>query len=272
MTYKKSIWTLLSHIAVFLMTAVILIPLYIIITASFKNEIEIFSKPLAFWTENSGTFNFKKLSMFPLYIWNSIKVTFLTTFIQLFTASTSAYAFAKLKWKGRDSLFMIYLMSMMIPVQVVIIPQFIVIKSLKLYDTHLALILVGSFTAFGTFLIKQYFMTIPESLIESARVDGAKEWTVFFKLILPLSKTVLATVLIFSFRWFWNEFFSALIYISSPELKTLPLGMTDFVGEYEVLFGPQMAAALIAIIPVMILFLSMQKYFIEGIASTGIKG
>lgn len=272
MTSKIHIKTLASWLILLLTSAFVLVPLYMIVTASFKNEREIFELPMAVWTENSGLFNFKQLSKFPLYIWNSLKVTFFCTVIQLGTASTSAYAFSKLKWKGRDTLFVLYLMSMMIPIQVIIIPQFMVVKSLGLYNTHLALILVGSFTVFGTFLIKQFFMTLPDSLLESARIDGAPEWTIFIKVVMPLAKTVLATVLIFSFRWFWNEFFSALIYLASPELKTLPLGMTDFVAEYLVYFGPQMAAALISIIPVMILFLALQKYFIQGIASSGIKG
>lgn len=264
---KTTSWTLIV-----IMTVLIIMPLYVVITASFKNEADIFGAPMAVMTKNSGFFNFQQLAKFPLYIWNSIKVTFLSTVLQLVTASTSAYAFSKLKWKGRDGLFVIYLMSMMIPIQVIIIPQFIIIRNLGLYDSHLALILVGSFSVFATFLMKQFFMTIPNSLLESARIDGAKEWTVFMHIILPLSKTVIATVVIFSFRWFWNEFFSALIYIASAELKTLPLGMTDFVGEYEVYFGPQMAAALISLIPVMVIFLSLQQYFIEGLASSGIKG
>lgn len=272
MTSKINMKTMLSWLILLLTSAFVLVPLYMIVTASFKNEREIFEVPMAIWTENSGLFNFKQLSKFPLYIWNSLKVTFFCTVIQLGTASTSAYAFSKLKWRGRDTLFVLYLMSMMIPIQVIIIPQFMVVKSLGLYNTHLALILVGSFTVFGTFLIKQFFMTLPDSLMESARIDGAHEWIIFLKVVMPLAKTVMATVLIFSFRWFWNEFFSALIYLASPELKTLPLGMTDFVAEYMVYFGPQMAAALISIVPVMILFLALQKYFIQGIASSGIKG
>ncbi len=272
MISNKTVKNTLSWAALLITTVIVLVPIYIIVTASFKNEVEIFEAPIALFTENSGLFNFLQLAKFPLYIWNSIKVTFLTTMIQLVTASTSAYAFSKLKWRGRDTLFILYLMSMMIPIQVIIIPQFMIIRFFGLYDSHLALILVGSFSVFGTFLIKQFFMTIPESLLESARIDGAREWTIFLQVVMPLAKTVMATVLIFSFRWFWNEFFSALIYLASPELKTLPLGMTDFVGEYEVYFGPQMAAALISIIPVMILFLALQRYFIQGIASSGIKG
>ncbi|MBN2628295.1 MAG: carbohydrate ABC transporter permease [Spirochaetales bacterium] len=272
MTSRFKIGNLISSVIIFLTSLAVLLPIYIIVTAAFKNEVDIFDRPIAILTENSGLFNFKQLEMFPLYIWNSIKVTFFCTVIQLGTASTGAYAFSKLKWKGRDSIFLLYLMSMMIPIQVIIIPQFMIIRSFGLYDTHLALIMVASFTVFGTFLIKQFFMTIPDSLLESARIDGAHEWLIYWKIVMPLAKTVLATVLIFSFRWFWNEFFSALIYLTSPELKTLPLGMTDFVTEYMVYYGPQMAAAMISIIPVMILFISLQRFFIQGITSSGIKG
>lgn len=272
MTFRPTISRVFQWFILLLTTVAVLVPLFIIFTASFKNERDIFEIPFAVWSERSGFFNFKQLVNFPLYIWNSVKVTFFCTVIQLATASTSAYAFSKLRWRGRDSLFLIYLASLMIPIQVIIIPQFIVVRNLGLYDSHLALILVGSFTVFGTFLIKQFFMTLPDSLMESARIDGAGEWTIFLRIVLPLARTVLATVLIFSFRWFWNEFFSALIYIASPDLKTLPLGMTDFVTEYLVYFGPQMAAAMISVIPVMVLFLFLQRFFIQGIASSGIKG
>ena len=139
-------------------------------------------------------------------------------------------------------------------------------------DTHISLILLSAFTALGTFLMRQFFLTIPDTYIEAARIDGAKEAHIFFKVMLPMSKPVLATQMIFSFRFFWNDFFTPLIYITSPKLKTLPLGMTDFVREQYVYWGPQMAAAFISIIPVLIIFLMGQKYFIQGIASSGLKG
>ena len=121
-------------------------------------------------------------------------------------------------------------------------------------------------------MLRQFFLTIPDTYIEAARIDGAKEAHIFFKIILPMSKPVLATQMIFSFRFFWNDFFTPLIYITSPKLKTLPLGMTDFVREQYVYWGPQMAAAFISIIPVLIIFLMGQKYFIQGITSSGLKG
>ncbi len=248
-------------------------PLVIVLSSSFKNESELFNFPFRFIAENPITSNFVRLmDRFPLYIWNSVKLTTTIVVVQLFTATTGAYVFTKLQWKGRDFIFGLYLASMMIPMQAVMIPQFLIIRNINLYDTHASLVLLGAFTAFGTFLIKQYFMSIPDTYCEAARIDGAKEWTIFTTLMLPMSKAVLVTQVIFSFRFFWNDFFTPLIYITTPSLKTLPLGMTDFVREQYVYWGPQMAAALISIIPVLIIFLFGQKYFVQGVASSGLKG
>ena len=167
---------------------------------------------------------------------------------------------------------MLYVMSMMIPSQAVTVPQFIIVRNLGLFDSHAAIVLLGAFTAVGTFLIRQYMLSIPEAYNEAARIDGAREWTIFARIILPMTKPVLITQAIFSFRYFWNDFYTPLLYIITPTLKTLPLGMTDFTTEQYVYYGPQMAAALISIIPVLIIFLIGQKYFIQGVSAAGVKG
>jgi multiple sugar transport system permease protein len=242
-------------------------------STAFKVDSEIYDFPMSIIPQTPTLENFGQLAeRFPLYTWNSIKLTSIIVLAQLITASTGAYAFSKLRWKGRDFMFMLYVVSIMIPIQAIIIPQFIIIRNLDLYNTHLALIFTGAFTAFGTFLIKQFFMTIPNSYSEAAYIDGANDFTIFARVILPLAKPVFATQIIFSFRFFWNDFFAPLIYITSAHLKTLPLGMMDFATEQEVYRGPQMAAALISIIPVMIIFLAAQKYFVEGVSATGVKG
>ncbi len=259
--------------ALLLTTLVVLAPLVLVASNAFKTEAEIFSYPVSLVPVNPTLENFARLAAnFPLYIFNSVKLTFIIVLIQLVTATTGGYAFSQLVWKGRDFLFMLYVASVMIPVQAIIIPQFLVVKNLGLYDSHLGIVLVSAFTAFGTFLIKQFFMTVPHSIVEAARIDGATEGHIFFRIMLPLSPPVLATLVIFSFRFFWNDFFTPLIYLTSPELKTLPLGMADFVTEYMVYVGPQMAASLISIIPVMIIFFSAQKYFVQGTMSSGVKG
>ncbi len=264
---------LLVYIILLITALVVLMPLLIIASAAFKTEGEIFTFPVTLIPRHPVAVNFLQLQdRFPLYIWNSVKVTTLIVLVQFLTATTGAYAFSKLTWKGRDVLFLVYIASIMIPIQSVIIPQFIIVRNLGLYNTHAALVLVSAFTAFGVFLCRQYFLTIPDSLLEAARIDGASEYRIFAQIMLPLSKPVAVTVIIFSFRFFWNDFFTPLIYITSQSLKTLPLGMADFISEYNVLYGPQMAAALISIIPVLIVFLVGQKYFVQGVVATGIKG
>ena len=262
---------------VLLATALAVIgPLAVIASSAFKTEQEIFRYPMTLIPEDPVLENFRKLDegdvRFPLYIFNSLKVTGTIVAIQLVTATMGAYAFAKLRWKGRDAVFILFIVSIMIPIQVYIIPQFILVRNLGLYDTHLALVLVSVFTAFGTFMVKQFFMTVPDSLLESARIDGAREFSIFSRIMLPLSKPVMATVVIFSFRFFWNDFFAPLIFLISPEKKTLPLGLSDFATEYFTWHGPQMAASLIAILPVMIIFIAAQHYIIRGVVASGLKG
>lgn len=269
MIYKK----IIRYIFLFSVALIIFFPLIVIASSAFKNEQEIFAYPMTIIPENPILENFKDLKVhFPLYIMNSFKVTFIIVILQVVTATMGAYAFTKLKWPGRDFLFLTYIASIMIPIHAIIIPQFLIVKNLGLYDSHMALILVSSFTAFGTFLVKQYFMTIPDSLLEAGRIDGASEIWIFTRIMLPLSKPVLATIVIFSFRFFWNDFFTPLIYIISADLKTLPLGLADFVSEYTVSHGPQMAASLIAFIPVMLVFLIAQRQFVNGAVMSGVKG
>jgi len=251
----------------------ILMPLVVVASTAFKPDDQIYEFPMRIIPRTPTLENFGKLAQnFPRYIWNSCKLTFWIVLVQLLTATTGAYAFSKLRWRGRDFLFLLYILSMMVPIQAIIIPQFLIIRNLGLYDNHWALVLTGSFTAFGTFLIKQYFMTIPDSYLEAARIDGASEYTIFFRIMLPLAKPVLATQVIFSFRYFWNDFFAPLIYLTSQHLKTLPLGMADFATETYTYMGPQMAASFISIVPVMLIFLFAQRYFVEGVAAVGVKG
>jgi multiple sugar transport system permease protein len=271
-----------TYLILVLTASAILLPLLVMLSAAFKHEMEIFDYPISFIPKHFTSENFRRLFLdetgrimlnsFPIYIFNSLKVTTIIMVLQLFTSSTAAYAFAKLKWKGRDVLFLIYVSSIMIPVQVPIVPQFVIVRNLGLYNTHLALILLGLFTGFGTFLFKQYFLTISDSLLEAARIDGAGEFYIYSRIMLPLAKPAIAVQMIFSFRYFWNDFFVPMIYITEKSLKTLPLGMADFVTEYFTYYGPQMAACVISILPVMLIFLFAQRYIVQGIATGGVKG
>lgn len=263
----------LSYLILVLTCLIVLFPLAVIVSSSFKTEREIFSFPMTIIPNEPILDNFEALlDRFPLYILNSLKVTTLITVIQVLTATSAGYAFSKLKWRGREFVFLLYISSIMIPFQVYIIPQFIIIRVLGLYDTHLALILVSSFTAFGTFLARQFFLTIPDSYIEAAKISGVNHFQIYRMIMLPLSTPVVATLAVLSFRYWWNDLFTALIYITSQDLKTLPLGLADFVSEYDVYYGPQMAASLIAIVPVIVIYVFAQRYIVSGVVATGIKG
>jgi multiple sugar transport system permease protein len=269
---KVDIWRIVSYGCLILMTLIILFPLALMLSSSFKDEMAIFEYPIRLIPSKPIISNYLQLlEKFPLYILNSFKVTLTIVFVQFISASTGGYVFAKLKWPGRDLVFLLYLGSLMIPGNLYIIPQFIIIQRLGLYDSHWALVLISSFTALGTFLMRQFFMTIPDALIEAAKIDGASHISIFTRIIMPLSKPVTATLIILSFRFFWNDFFGPLIYLTSENLKTLPLGLADFASEYYTYYGPQMAASVLAIIPVMVVFLLGQKYIIQGVVSSGIK-
>lgn len=210
---------------------------------------------------------------FVAFVFNSLKVATIVTLGQLVTCSMAAYAFARLRFPGRDALFLVFLSQLMIPQQVTIIPVFILIRIFGLLDTHASLIIPALFSAFGTFLLRQFFLTIPPELEDAARVDGAGYVRTFVQIILPLAGPGMSTLAIFAFNFFWNEFFRPLLFISTFERMTLPLGLTlmrGYLGVGNV--AAIMAGVSMAIIPVLIVFLLAQRFLIEGITLTGIKG
>jgi multiple sugar transport system permease protein len=202
---------------------------------------------------------------------NSIVVSIIVVFGRLFTAACGAYAFARLRFPGRDYVFLIYLATMMIPIHVTIVPMFIMMKNFGWVNTYNGLIIPQLFTPFGTFLLRQFFKTIPKELEEAVLVDGGGRFRIFWSVILPLSKPALTTLAIFEFTFTWNNLLWPLIIISKKELFTLPISLALFVGEYVTIVHLQMAAAVIATIPLIILFIFAQKSFIRGVALSGLK-
>ena len=173
---------------------------------------------------------------------------------------------------GKDLIFLCYIATIAVPWQVYMVPQFIMIRKMQLADTHLSLILMQAFTAFGVFLMRQSYLSIPNELSEAARIDGLSEFGIYRKIMLPLSKSAIATLIIFSFVNVWNDYMGPMIYLNSTELKTIQLGLRMFITQYSADYNLIMAAALISLIPVGVLFLSMQRFFIEGVATSGLKG
>jgi multiple sugar transport system permease protein len=208
---------------------------------------------------------------FGRYYANSLFVASAVTFGQLITCSLAAYAFARLHFWGRDVLFLVFLGTMMIPGQVTMIPSFLVLHWLGWIDTYPALIVPGLASAFGTFLLRQFFLTLPRDLEDAASIDGCSRFGVLWRIILPLSRPALATLAVFTFMGVFNDFLWALIVISSDELKTVQLGLAIFRDRYQTDWGQLMAASVTATLPILLVFFFAQKYFIRGITLSGMK-
>jgi multiple sugar transport system permease protein len=253
------------------------IPFVWMVSTSFKIEMEVFDFPIRWIPKTFNPNNYKTAwnsrFSFPLYYLNTIKVSILTTILQVTISALAAYAFAKIKFAHSKKVFLFYLATLMIPAQVTLIPSFIIMKSLKLINTHAGIILISSFSVYGVFLLRQFMSTVPNELSEAAFIDGASHFQIFGRIILPIVKPAISTLAMLKFIWTWNDYQNPLVFLSSEKLFTLQLGMRAFSStEYGNQFALMMAAAVMAIVPLMIVFLIFQRYVIEGIALGAVKG
>ncbi|MGM7722784.1 carbohydrate ABC transporter permease [uncultured Metabacillus sp.] len=214
---------------------------------------------------------FEKIN-FAQYYLNTIIITVARTVFQLILCSLAAYAFARLRFPGKNIIFIAILSVLMVPSQVVMIPSFVIMRELGWIDTFYAIIVPGIFSAFGTFLLRQFFMAIPKELDEAAKIDGCSFFGIYWRIILPLSKPALVSLAIFTILAAWNDFLWPLIATNSDEMRVLSIGIATFQGQYATEYPLLMAGALMSTAPMIIIFLFLQKYFIEGIALSGVKG
>jgi alpha-1,4-digalacturonate transport system permease protein len=205
------------------------------------------------------------------YFTNSVFVTTVATLLTLLINSMAAYAFAKYNFRGRDGLFVMTLAMIMIPLQVILIPMYLVVSSLGLVNTYWGMIIPAAATPTGVFIIRQYMLTIPDELIEAARIDGAGEFRIFARIVLPLCRPALAVVAIFSILWRWNDFLWPLLIAQKEELYTLPVALALLNGQLVVPYNIVLAMSVMSIIPVLFMFVFMQRQIVQGIAQTGIK-
>lgn len=250
-------------------------PFLWVISTSLKSYSELMLQPFAIIPEKVSWHNYLdvfRVAPFLIYLWNTAKISFFCIAGVLMTSSMAAYAFARLKFPGRELLFVAYLTTMMVPRQVTLVPIFILMRDFNLLDTHAALILPGFVSAYGTFLLRQFFLTLPKELEEAATIDGCGYLGRFTRVILPLSKPALATLGIFTLINTWNDYLYPLVFINSPLKRTLTLGLAIFRGDVDVQWNLLMAGILISILPMILAFLLAQRYFVEGIALTGLKG
>ena len=266
---------ILLYMLILALAAVMLVPFLWMISASLKLNKDVFTYPVKWIHEKLEWSNYSKIwKEIPLLLFfkNSAKLTIIITAIQVFTSSFAAYAFAKLHFKGRDLLFVLYICTIAVPWQVYMVPQYIMVGKMSLTDSHLGMIMMQSFTAMGVFLMRQFYTSIPDELCEAARIDGLTEYGIYFRVVLPLAKGGIATLIISSFVTVWNDFMGPLIYLSSLEKKTLQLGLRMFISQYSSEYNLIMAASIVSLIPVFVMFAALQKFFTEGIAASGIKG
>lgn len=268
LTRKLLVYSLLSIIAISTLA-----PFLWMVLASFKPMQEVESTRVMPTEWHPG--NYKQVFSqvpFARYYVNSVFIASWVTFLQIFTSAMAAFAFARLRWKGRDQVFKLYLATLMIPGVVTMIPNYAVMVKLHLLDSYTGLIVPAAFSAFGTFLLRQFMLTIPPALDEAAKIDGASAWTVFWDVIMPLARPGLITLAIFTFMGNYGSFYWPLVMIKSEALRTLPIGIMYFDSNYGRQTNLIMAASVMSVIPPVLLFVVGQKFLVRGIQLGAVKG
>jgi multiple sugar transport system permease protein len=266
---------LLTVLAVF-MACCCIFPFLFMLSSSFKPQGQVFEYPIRLIPQHPILSNYRTLfsrdQMFGQWYANTILMTLLTLLIKTFIICITAYAFAKLNFKGKNFIFIIFLSALMIPGDVTLVQRYVVYKHLHLTNTMWALILPASFDMYFVFMMRQFFMGIPNALTEVAIIDGCSHFKIFYKIMLPLAKPAILTMILFSFVWQWNDYTNPYIFITDTSKQMLTVGLTMFQISQVNNYAVQMAGATLALLPIIVAYLFLQKYFVEGIATSGMKG
>lgn len=266
---------IVSIVAIAVVGALFLTPLLYMLTTSLKPKEEVLQNTVSLFGSYFAVENYTRAwTAFPFgkYLFNSILVGLVTSLLTVINSAMAAYAFTRLKFKHRDGIFFIYLATLMVPLQVTIIPLYIILRTLGWHDSYTALIIPPAFTAFGVFMLRQFFLTIPTEIEEAAKIDGCSRFQIFTTIILPMSKPGLASLAIFTFVNSWKSFFWPLIVTATDAHKTLPLGLYMFSGQYGTDWSALMAATTISIIPGVIFYIIFQRSLVQGISLSGMGG
>ncbi len=269
---KKLLVTILMGFVVLTM----MFPLLWMISTSFKLEADVFNFPIEWIPRTATLSNYTQVWTggyhFGEYYMNSIKVTLAVVIGQLLVCSMGAYAFAKMDFIFKNQLFALFLAMMMIPDQVMLVPRFMLLNSMQLYNTHIGIVSMMLFSVYGVFLLRQSMIGIPDSIIEAARIDGASHYRIFFEIVIPISRPMLATLAIMRFVWTWNDYQTPLIFLRDQRLFTLQLGMSQFADQAGTKYALLMAASVLSILPLLLIFCFGQKNVVEGMAAGAVKG
>ncbi|PYI39584.1 sugar ABC transporter ATP-binding protein [Arthrobacter psychrolactophilus] len=253
----------------------LLVPFFWMISSSLKENNQVLTVPIQWIPQEFVWSNYTEIwTRIPMmgYLQNSLYLAVIITCLQVLTGSLAAYGFSKVRFPGRDVLFLAYIGTIAVPWQAYMVPQYIMMQQLGLTNSFTSLILLQAFGAFGVFLMRQYYMTIPDELCEAARIDGLSEYGIWARVILPLSKPALASLALLTFVNTWNDYMGPFIYLTSNRLWTVQLGLRSFVGQFDAEYAMIMTGSVISVVPILIIFLIGQRYFIQGIATSGMKG
>lgn len=265
----------LLYIVLILIAVIMVVPFLWMLSTSLKTQYDAVKIPPVWIPDPPQWENYVKLfteqPMFQFTL-NTIKIVFFVVLGQLFFSSLAAYSFARISFKGRNVVFFFYIATLMVPGQVTMIPTYLMFAKAGLTDNHLALILPAFFSAFGVFLLRQFFMSLPRELEEAAEIDGCNPFMTYWRIMLPLVVPAMLTLGVFTLMNTWNDYMGPLIYLSSPEKYTMTLGIAYFKGVYTTQWNLVMAGSIVSVVPILIAYLCAQKYFIEGIAFSGVKG
>lgn len=265
----------LGYLVMAVAAAAVLLPFFWMVMSSLKTNNAVFTIPIQWFPEEVRWVNYVEIwqkSQMGTWIKNTLLLSVVITALQLFTGSFAAYGFSKVRFPGRDALFLVYIGTIAVPWQAYMIPQFILMSKLGLSNSLWAIVALQAFGAFGVFLMKQFYETIPDELSEAARVDGLTEYGIYRRIMLPLSVPALASLSLLTFVFVWNDYLGPLIYLRSPELWTIQIGLKSFIGQYNAEYALIMTGSVLSVLPIAIVFLLGQRFFIQGIATSGMKG
>ncbi|KHL96260.1 sugar ABC transporter ATP-binding protein [Paenibacillus sp. IHB B 3415] len=251
-----------------------LFPFLWMISSSLRTDVDLFKHPMNWIPRTLYLENYKQVWTtipFGRYFLNTLKLATIITVVQVIVCSMAAYAFATLKIPFKSVIFLLFMTNLMMPWHSIMVPQFSIVSSLGLYNTHTGYVLIQLFSGFGIFLLRQFFLTLPMELNEAARMDGYSEWGIFWRIIMPLASAGVSTLAIFTFTFMWNDYLAPLIYLNDDSLKTLQLGLQAFQTEHTMDYGLLMAGTVLATAPMVAVFLIGERFFIQGVATTGMK-
>jgi len=272
---RRRIGRLVGYVALVIAAVGVLLPFFWMLMSSLKTNNEVFTIPVQWIPKTFVWQNYVEIwqkSDVTTWLKNTMILSVVVTFLQVFTGSFAAYGFSKVRFPGRDALFLAYVGTIAVPWQAYMIPQFILMSKLHLSNTLWSIIALQAFGAFGVFLMKQFYETVPEDLSEAARIDGLSEYGIWRRIILPLSVPAIASLTLLTIVNTWNDYLGPLIYLRSPELWTIQIGLKTFISQYNAEYALIMTGSVLSVLPIAIIFMLGQKYFVEGIATSGVKG